>query len=259
MGEAHRRGAGAPDGEGRGDHPGRTRLSAVLGEQGRSHRRQQDLPARLRPRVPDPGAGAQARGRRRFPAERRPGHGLAPALSHAAQAAVAAMGDPARAAIQPAAVAGARGDVHRAPGRVAVQPRPAQRRRGCAESDAAADALPGHQPHAGRLCAAADGCPSGRRCASANCWRCASKAAPGPQVAVVRWFRNTMRGNGLEFGCEVLSDNPEAAAAALEGAPDGKRVPVVVLPPVAGSSGATTCCRRSSSPRAPLASIRAWR
>ncbi len=59
----------------------------------------------------------------------------------------------------------------------------------------------------------------------------------GPQVAVVRWFRNTMRGTGLEFGCEVLSDNPEAAAAALESAPDGKRVPVVVLPPAADSSG----------------------
>ena len=60
----------------------------------------------------------------------------------------------------------------------------------------------------------------------------------GPQVAIVRWFRNTMRGTGLEFGCEVLSDNPEAAAAALESAPDGKRVPVVVLPPAADSSGA---------------------
>jgi hypothetical protein len=59
----------------------------------------------------------------------------------------------------------------------------------------------------------------------------------GPQVAIVRWFRNTMRGTGLEFGCEVLSDNPEAAAAALESAPDGKRVPVVVLPPAADSSG----------------------
>jgi hypothetical protein len=59
----------------------------------------------------------------------------------------------------------------------------------------------------------------------------------GPQVAVVRWFRNTMRGTGLEFGCEVLSDNPEAAAAALESAPEGKRVPVVVLPAVAGGSG----------------------
>jgi hypothetical protein len=58
---------------------------------------------------------------------------------------------------------------------------------------------------------------------------------PGPQVAVVRWFRNTMRGNGLEFGCEVLSDSPEAAAAALEGTPDGKRVPVVVLPTAANS------------------------
>jgi hypothetical protein len=52
----------------------------------------------------------------------------------------------------------------------------------------------------------------------------------GPQVAIVRWFRNTMRSSGLEFGCEVLSDSPEAASAALENAPDGKRVPVVVLP-----------------------------
>ena len=59
----------------------------------------------------------------------------------------------------------------------------------------------------------------------------------GPQVAIVRWFRNTMRGNGLEFGCEVLSDNPEAAAAALEDTPDGKRVPVVVLPPATANAG----------------------
>jgi hypothetical protein len=60
----------------------------------------------------------------------------------------------------------------------------------------------------------------------------------GPQVAIVRWLRNTMRGSGLEFGCEVMSDNPEAASAALEGAPDGKRVPVVVLPLDANKSGA---------------------
>lgn len=58
----------------------------------------------------------------------------------------------------------------------------------------------------------------------------------GPQVAVVRWFRNTMRGGGLEFGCEVLCDNPEAASAAQETAPDGKRVPVVVLLPDTGKS-----------------------
>ena len=32
------------------------------------------------------------------------------------------------------------------------------------------------------------------------------------QAAVVRWFRNTMRGTGLEFGCELLTDSPEAAA-----------------------------------------------
>jgi len=52
----------------------------------------------------------------------------------------------------------------------------------------------------------------------------------GPQVAMVRWFRNMLRGGGLEFGCEILSDNPEAAAAAPESGPTGKPVPVVVLP-----------------------------
>ena len=47
----------------------------------------------------------------------------------------------------------------------------------------------------------------------------------------MRWFRNTLKGSALEFGCEILSDNPEAAAAAAENAPDGeKRAPVVVFP-----------------------------
>lgn len=50
------------------------------------------------------------------------------------------------------------------------------------------------------------------------------------QVAMVRWFRNTLKGSGLEFGCELLSDSPEAAAAAAEDAPDGSLAPVVVLP-----------------------------
>lgn len=52
----------------------------------------------------------------------------------------------------------------------------------------------------------------------------------GLQVAMVRWFRNTLKGSGLEFGCELLSDNPEAAAAAPEGGADGLLTPVVVLP-----------------------------
>jgi hypothetical protein len=60
----------------------------------------------------------------------------------------------------------------------------------------------------------------------------------GPQVAIVRWFRNTMKASGLEFGCEILSDNPEAAVAAAEGAQEGKRVPVVVLPEQPPKSGA---------------------
>lgn len=54
---------------------------------------------------------------------------------------------------------------------------------------------------------------------------------PGPQVAIVRWFRNTLKGSALEFGCEILCDNPEAAAAASEDAKDGeKRAPVIVFP-----------------------------
>ncbi len=52
----------------------------------------------------------------------------------------------------------------------------------------------------------------------------------GLQVAMVRWFRNMLKGHGLEFGCELLSDNPEAAAAASEGADEGALTPVVVLP-----------------------------
>jgi cyclic-di-GMP-binding protein len=52
----------------------------------------------------------------------------------------------------------------------------------------------------------------------------------GLQVAMVRWFRNTLKGSGLEFGCELLSDNPEAAAAAPEGVTEGLMTPVVVLP-----------------------------
>jgi hypothetical protein len=52
----------------------------------------------------------------------------------------------------------------------------------------------------------------------------------GLQVAMVRWFRNTLSGTVLEFGCELLSDSPEAAAAAPEDAPDSHLMPVLVLP-----------------------------
>ena len=54
------------------------------------------------------------------------------------------------------------------------------------------------------------------------------------QVAMVRWFRNTLKGGGLEFGCELLSDKPEAAVAAAEDAAEGSLTPVVVLPEDAG-------------------------
>jgi cyclic-di-GMP-binding protein len=50
------------------------------------------------------------------------------------------------------------------------------------------------------------------------------------QVAQVRWFRNTLRGSGLEFGCELLTDSPEAAAAQAEGTGSTSFQPVVLLP-----------------------------
>jgi len=52
----------------------------------------------------------------------------------------------------------------------------------------------------------------------------------GLQVAMVRWFRNTLAGAMLEFGCELLSDAPEAAAATAENAPESDILPVLVLP-----------------------------
>ncbi|NDP42156.1 MAG: hypothetical protein GZ089_05465 [Aromatoleum sp.] len=52
----------------------------------------------------------------------------------------------------------------------------------------------------------------------------------GLQVAMVRWFRNTLKSSGLEFGCELISDGPEAAAASAEDSPDGALTPVVVIP-----------------------------
>jgi hypothetical protein len=54
---------------------------------------------------------------------------------------------------------------------------------------------------------------------------------------MVRWFRNTLKGSGLEFGCEIVTDSPEAGAAAAEDAPAGGLAPVVVVPedPVLGS------------------------
>ena len=50
------------------------------------------------------------------------------------------------------------------------------------------------------------------------------------QVAMVRWFRNTLLGTGLEFGCELLTDNPQAAAARPDEAAGAPLLPAVVLP-----------------------------
>src|SRR5689334_14745960 len=60
----------------------------------------------------------------------------------------------------------------------------------------------------------------------------------GLQVAMVRWFRNALSGSVLEFGCELLSDAPEAAAAAAEDAPESHLMPVLVLPEEANDADA---------------------
>jgi hypothetical protein len=56
---------------------------------------------------------------------------------------------------------------------------------------------------------------------------------------MVRWFRNTLANSMLEFGCELLSDAPEAAAAAPENAPEGNLLPVLVLPEEADADAAS--------------------
>ncbi len=50
------------------------------------------------------------------------------------------------------------------------------------------------------------------------------------QVAMVRWFRNTLKTSALEFGCELLSENPEAATAAGEDGAQSTVQPAVILP-----------------------------
>lgn len=50
------------------------------------------------------------------------------------------------------------------------------------------------------------------------------------QLGVVRWFRNTLKGTALEFGCELLADHAEAAGAAPEGTATPALLAVIVLP-----------------------------
>jgi hypothetical protein len=45
-----------------------------------------------------------------------------------------------------------------------------------------------------------------------------------------------LRGSGLEFGCELLTDNPQAAAARSEESLSGPLLPAVVLPEDGGDS-----------------------
>jgi hypothetical protein len=53
---------------------------------------------------------------------------------------------------------------------------------------------------------------------------------PRPHVAIVRWFRNAHEIAALEFGCELVSDAPEAATAAMAEASGAAPTPVIILP-----------------------------
>ncbi len=48
-------------------------------------------------------------------------------------------------------------------------------------------------------------------------------------VACVRWFRNTLRDNGVEVGCEVLAEDFEVAAVRDERSPESQRVHALYL------------------------------
>ena len=126
LGEDHRRRAGAPPGQGRRDRSARSRLSAVLREQGRQHRRQQIVPAHLRPCLPDPGAASLARRRRCRAAQRGQRARRRDAVHRAAAAPAAPMGHSAGAPVQPPSLARAGRDVCGPRCGLAVQPRHAR-------------------------------------------------------------------------------------------------------------------------------------
>ena len=68
---------------------------------------------------------------------------------------------------------------------------------------------------------------------------------PGPQVAIVRWFRNTLKGSALEFGCEA---RPTARSAHRSFSFRFHRVP-----------NRRMRCHRSSPPQGCSPSTRVWR
>ncbi len=185
------------------------------------------------------------------PARRRSRRRVAAAIPDPAEAAAAAMGDPAGAAVQPAALAGARRDVHRA--RRASGSTAAAGTTGVATPPTRLPPLMhceviNHTP-AGYALRQTDPQPGALRIGELIGLRVEGRA--GPQVAMVRWFRNTLKGSGLEFGCEILSDQPEAAAAAAEDAGGSQSRPGHRAPRGAPASPARRRrCRRSSSPPA---------
>ena len=155
--------------------------------------------------------------------------GIARAVHRAAQAAVAPVGHSAGAPVQPPALACPRGHLRGAAGVW-------QYSRGVHAAVARPPAgLPpmancqviNHTP-AGYALRQTDSAPAALRIGELVALRVEGRTSL--QVAMVRWFRNTFKGSGLEFGCELLSENPEAAGAAAEDAAQGALQPAVVLP-----------------------------
>ena len=144
--------------------------------------------------------------------------------------------------------------------RVAVQPRPAQRRRRAAEIGGAADALPGHQPHARGLCAAADRCRIRPRLRIGElvALRVEGRAGPaGRHRPLVSQHDARQRARIRLRGVERQSRG--RLRGARDARPTASAFPWSCFRSTPARPGPTTCCRRSSSPRARSASIRAWR
>ena len=123
--------------------------------------------------------------------------------------------------------------------RLAVQPRAAQRRRRAAEAGAAADALPGHQPHARRATRCGRPTRIRRALRIGELVALRVEGRDGLQVAIVRWFRNTLQRQRPRVrlrSCCPTARRPRPRR--WKARPDGKRVPVVVLPLDASKSGA---------------------
>ena len=144
-----------------------------------------DLAFQLQEQIRELESGGAAAARSRH--ERR----SARAVHRAVEAPAAPMGDPARAPVQPAAVARARRHVRGTARRVAIQPRPASATcSGSATPPPMTQCQVVNHTTGGYALRQVDSAPASLRVGDLIALRVEGR--PGLQVAMVRWFRNTL-------------------------------------------------------------------